>query len=522
MLSSLLLTSFLLTLPQPKPENTTPDSPAEVSADFSKQIADLEAKAAKGDGEAAFELSKWYADDEATRDKSLEWVKKAAELNYPEAQFAMGYFLTNGLGFPKDERQGFEYYLKAANQGNPAAQASVGDEYLLGGLVKKDEKEALRWYQLSAKQDFATAVNNIGTFYLNGQGGLPKDSQKAMEWHVRAAFLNSPMAQNTVGINYAAGYGVEKNLPEAFAWMWLAASGDDPNAQENILHLAKEITYEQFLQAQKRIQKIVALQKEGKQEPPIGPRPSVNDDQAGQKLAEEFQTQLSKAQKGDVQAQYQVAQAYALGKGIEENPKEAFQWCQKAAEQGLASAQFSLAQTYRMGADFLPADPKEAFRWYKKAADQKDPESIFSLGVCYDNGDGVENNPEKAIACFREAADLGHVKAQYNTANFFLEKENDKESRELCKKYYKLAAAQMHRRGMFALGIVYIMESPSNEIEGLAWLMAVEQCFGYQMDSVESFKKKASQENLNKARIRCKEIIAELFRQKDKKATQRE
>lgn len=516
MLSSLLLTSFLLTLPQPKPENTTPDSPAEVSADFSKQIADLEAKAAKGDGEAAFELSKWYADDEATRDKSLEWVKKAAELNYPEAQFAMGYFLTNGLGFPKDERQGFEYYLKAANQGNPAAQASVGDEYLLGGLVKKDEKEALRWYQLSAKQDFATAVNNIGTFYLNGQGGLPKDSQKAMEWHVRAAFLNSPMAQNTVGINYAAGYGVEKNLPEAFAWMWIAASGDDPNAQENILHLAKEITYEQFLQAQKRIQKIVALQKEGKQEPPIGPRPSVNDDQAGQKLAEEFQTQLSKAQKGDVQAQYQVAQAYALGKGVKQSFKEAFPWCQKAAESGLAEAQFSLAQTYRIGDDFVQPNLPEAVRWYKKAAEQKNIESLYALGIIYDSGDGVEKDEAKSLAYNREAADLGHAQAQHNLAVYYFSRaDKEPSSRELIFKYFTLAAKQMHARSMMALGVSYfVMETSPNKVEGLAWMMAAVQCFAYKMDLVDKFRDQESPEDVAKARERATQIISQIMKQK--------
>lgn len=516
MLSSLLLTSFLLTLPQPKPENTTPDSPAEVSADFSKQIADLEAKAAKGDGEAAFELSKWYADDEATRDKSLEWVKKAAELNYPEAQFAMGYFLTNGLGFPKDERQGFEYYLKAANQGNPAAQASVGDEYLLGGLVKKDEKEALRWYQLSAKQDFATAVNNIGTFYLNGQGGLPKDSQKAMEWHVRAAFLNSPMAQNTVGINYAEGYGVEKNLPEAFAWMWIAASGDDPNAQENILHLAKEITYEQFLQAQKRIQKIVALQKEGKQEPPIGPRPSVNDDQAGQKLAEEFQTQLSKAQKGDVQAQYQVAQAYALGKGVKQSFKEAFPWCQKAAESGLAEAQFSLAQTYRIGDDFVQPNLPEAVRWYKKAAEQKNIESLYALGIIYDSGDGVEKDEAKSLAYNREAADLGHAQAQHNLAVYYFSRaDKEPSSRELIFKYFTLAAKQMHARSMMALGVSYfVMETSPNKVEGLAWMMAAVQCFAYKMDLVDKFRDQESPEDVAKARERATQIISQIMKQK--------
>jgi len=488
----LLLSFFFLTIPQAKPEASTPasevvapESEADSAVDHTKLIAELQAKAEKGDAKAAFDLASVYHEEK--NEKFIEWTKKAAELGNPDAENIYAFMLSGGIGFPKNEAEGFNYYLRAAKKGQPDAQASVGDEYLQGKLVQKDEKEALRWYQLAADQNQATAINNVGSFYLNGQGGLKKDEQKAMEYFVRAAFLDSAMAQNTVAINYGTGQGVEKNMPEAFAWMWIAASGDDPNAQENILHLAKEITYEQFLQAQKRIQKIVALQKEGKQEPPICLRPSVNDDQAGQKLAEEFQSQLSKAQKGDIQAQYQVAQAYALGKGVKQNFEEAFPWCQKAAESGLAEAQFSLAQTYRIGDDFVQPNLPEAVRWYKKAAEQKNIESLYALGIIYDSGDGVEKDEAKSLAYHREAADLGHAQAQHNLATYYFSRaDKEPSSRELMFKYYTLAAKQMHARSMMALGVSYfVMETSPNKVEGLAWMMAAVLCFAYKKDLVD-------------------------------------
>lgn len=517
---SLLLSLILLTLPQTKPEASTPtpevvaaESQTDVAVDNSKLKADLQSKAEKGDATAAFDLASVYHEEK--NEKFIEWIIKAAKLGNTDAEYMYGFMLSDGIGVPKNEEEGFNYTLKAAKKGHPHAQTTIGDEYYLGTRVKKDDQEALRWYQLAAEQNDPAALNNIGSFYLNGRGGLKKDEQKSMHCFVRAAYLNSPLAQNTIAINYGNGQGVEKNLPEAFAWMWLAASGDDSNAQENILELTKELTHEELLQGQKRILEITKCISDGKPELPIRPKTVVQDDHSAQKLTEEFQSHLSKAQKGDAQAQYQVATAYALGKGVEQNLKEAFPWCQKAAEQGLAIAQYSLAATYRVGDDFVKADPQEAFRWYKKAAEQKHPDSIYAVALCYEAGEGVEKDEAKSLVYYREAADLGHPLAQFNLANYYF-KRADKEpsSRELMFKYYTLAAKQMHARSMLALGVSYLMDPSPNKVEGLAWMMVAVQCFAYKMDIVEKFKADESPEDIGKARERAAQIISELMKQK--------
>ena len=69
------------------------------------------------------------------------------------------------------------------------------------------------------------------------------------------------------------------------------------------------------------------------------------------------------------------------------------------AEKGVVNAQFNLGQMYRY-ADGVAKDYNEALKWYHKAAEQGDKESQFNLGIMYLNGDGVEKNETEAHRWF--------------------------------------------------------------------------------------------------------------------------
>ncbi len=68
-----------------------------------------------------------------------------------------------------------------------------------------------------------------------------------------------------------------------------------------------------------------------------------------------------------------------------------------------APAQAKLAQRTR---------GEERFAWAEKAAGQGDPEGLFRLGECLWDGNGCEKNDERALALFKQAADLGCADAQ--------------------------------------------------------------------------------------------------------------
>ena len=112
--------------------------------------------------------------------------------------------------------------------------------------------------------------------------------------------------------------------------------------------------------------------------------PLVGDDVA-KKI---FEKTKATAEKGDKEAQYYLALMYDIGKGVEEDHREAAKWYHKAAEQGLAQAQYYLGMTCRKGKG-VRQDDKEAVKWFRKAAEQGYADAQKNLGVMYGFGAGV-------------------------------------------------------------------------------------------------------------------------------------
>ncbi len=49
----------------------------------------------------------------------------------------------------------------------------------------------------------------------------------------------------------------------------------------------------------------------------------------------------------------------------------------------------------------VESDPKETVKRYRKAAEQGDAKVQYNLGVRYQNGIGVEKDPQEAEKCWR-------------------------------------------------------------------------------------------------------------------------
>ena len=96
---------------------------------------------------------------------------------------------------------------------------------------------------------------------------------------------------------------------------------------------------------------------------------------------------------GDADAQFNLAQAYRLGRGVEENPKQAEILYAKAAAQGHIKASdnygFLLFQAGRR---------EEAMPYVKSAADRGDPRAQYLLGIAHFNGELVEKDWVRAYA----------------------------------------------------------------------------------------------------------------------------
>ena len=121
---------------------------------------------------------------------------------------------------------------------------------------------------------------------------------------------------------------------------------------------------------------------------------------------------ISKAEKGDSEAQFNLGIAYLDGElGLERDEKRGMEWLQKSAEQGYVSAQANLGVYYFQG-EHVQKNDEQAFFWTQKAAEQGDMRSQHNLGFFYLKGIVVSRDNSQAIEWFRKAARQGHKKSQ--------------------------------------------------------------------------------------------------------------
>ncbi len=152
---------------------------------------------------------------------------------------------------------------------------------------------------------------------------------------------------------------------------------------------------------------------------------------------EKFRENLTKAKRGDVDAQCHVGFCYRFGMGVEEDPWEAVNWFMKAAEQGHADAQFFLGDCYRDG-EGVQKNDWLAIMWLKKAAEQGqeaakgllsnydntdvddwliaaergEVDAQYSAGFCYYYGLGLPQDFEKSVCWLTKAAEQDDIDAQ--------------------------------------------------------------------------------------------------------------
>ncbi len=112
--------------------------------------------------------------------------------------------------------------------------------------------------------------------------------------------------------------------------------------------------------------------------------------------AETLQALTQRAQSGDAQAQYLLAESYYRGEGAKRDYRTALKWYRQAADNGNADAQYQLGYLHQHGPDLVKKDDRQAFEWYLKAAEQGHVSAQTKVSLMYRMGKGVEKNPALA------------------------------------------------------------------------------------------------------------------------------
>jgi cell division septation protein DedD len=115
------------------------------------------------------------------------------------------------------------------------------------------------------------------------------------------------------------------------------------------------------------------------------------------------------AEAGNADAQFNLGQAYKLGRGVPANAATAQSWYQKAARQGHEQAQVNVGLLlYNSGRR------QEALPWIRKAVELGDPRAQYILGTELFNGDLIGKDWPRAYALNLRAAEGGVAPAADN------------------------------------------------------------------------------------------------------------
>lgn len=160
-------------------------------------------------------------------EKAFPVLREAAKLGNAEAQYNLGYFLQNGIGITKDEKEAFEWYQKSSDKGFNDGHYAMMMAYANGRGTQANMEKAFEYALKCANNDDATCMWNIVNCYKRGLG-TQKDMEKMLLWATKLSLLENPenlslsgkitSSRLSLAHMYRDGDGLEKDLYKSYLW----------------------------------------------------------------------------------------------------------------------------------------------------------------------------------------------------------------------------------------------------------------------------------------------------------------
>lgn len=370
--------------------------------------------AEKGNADALYLMGFAYESGkgvEASRDKALEFYRKAAAVKQKDAIYRLSFILL--ASEKEEERSQAREALESAAKDDPAVAGRIlGEAYLRGRLSPTaDPDKAIFWWKSAADAGDVPSLLLIARFY-EGQFGFPelKDSKEALAFYGKAAGLGDAPAMAALGSRLLSGD--EKFRDEKKGREWLKKAAD---AKEYSAYLALG-DYEENVK--KDLAAALSQYERGKDA-------------------------------GQIDCILRTADFYIEGKGVEKDPTRGRSLLEKAAESGSPQACFRLA------VDTLSVEKPDLLLGYKyllAAANGNLVEAQNEIGLLYLSGKLALADGAAGVAWLTRAAQGGYAQAQNNLATLYERgAAGVTQNMENAGQLYSLAANQGHGPATLAL-----------------------------------------------------------------------
>jgi len=156
----------------------------------------------------------------------------------------------------------------------------------------------------------------------------------------------------------------------------------------------------------------------------------------------------------NVDAMTRLGYLYETGKGVSKDLQRAAELYRRAAMREHSGAQNNLAYMFRYGKG-VQQSYKQALRWYRRAASHGDTKAQNSLGLMIAKGEGTRKNPGRAVKWWTLAAQKGHAEAQNNLGTMYQFGRGIAQNYREAVRWYRAAARQGVAAAQYNLGLMY-------------------------------------------------------------------
>jgi TPR repeat protein len=159
---------------------------------------------------------------------------------------------------------------------------------------------------------------------------------------------------------------------------------------------------------------------------------------------------------GNRRAMLKLAEIYKEGEGVPVNYERAVHWHTRYVEKtGSSWSMQAIATMYRTGGPGLPEDADLALSWYRRAADEGNHWAQYQVGEAYRKGAGVDKDASEAARWYEWAALQGNDWAQFRLSKSLRTGDGVPEDIDAANEWLRKAAEQGNPWAALTMGDFY-------------------------------------------------------------------
>lgn len=396
---------------------------------------------------------------------AINYLTYAADQGYADAQFTLGTHYMDGRFVPQDKDKAYALFSQAYESGSVSGCYGMGMAYLQGCGVEVDTANAIPYLKLAANNGSGNAAFEIAEMYNYGRGGFPQISDSALHYYLLGHKGGNAASSNVIGQALINEESYEQAIPFLLAGArrgnadalttyalclqnGVGVKEADPKAAVPMLETAAVCYHDSRAYTKLGL---AYLQGNG-----------CPEDEA---LAHSYFD--TAANMGRVEAMYYLAICKLNGYGCRVDTAAAISWLERAADNESIDAINLLGDVYEHQEDF-----KNAVLYFEKGVAMGSLTSYCNLGYCYERGQGVVLNSQKAYELYRYAAERGSVRGMRSVAVCYINGIYVEEDYAEALNWMKQAAEQGDVTAMYYCGALLDeggTNLPANPKEAVKW-----------------------------------------------------